>query len=854
MTLPATLTLSSIPYHTPHVLELGSWQSALNGALFTSVPHLKRVALALEPASFPRFVLYLAYLKHALRQKKSPPFTGHFFEALREQDWIDFFTFLHSFQNEHALLLRVKDAPFFASSLLAPLYGFAKSETVTLHFAGEVTLADFPKERMNKCALLPVASGILCVLTHESAQLKKQIKSASIFSRFSAPLEKQLSSLTIKDILNSVDLTSQIEQIPKQFSLTGETSGFFIHRSVIYTIAFSPTHLFADLEGALRAVNEFPDIIDEILIHPKLLLSNLQLEQPRLNYDIDFASGEIAVSANVSFGERQFPPAKLKRALAEKIEFVQLSKSQLMPLGSEIKKSINDYLLQCDHFAGTETGFRLPQSQFGFVKRLARHNPNVTYTERYANFLTKIEGLQTKAAPDLSAFCGELRPYQKRGVAWLNFLKAAGFGGILADEMGLGKTVQIIAFLSQFKNEKILILCPNALVSNWERECARFAPEHSFTIKPYGQSAAHLSAEFDVVILDEAQAIKNSKTKLAQTIYGLQSRMAIALTGTPIENSYEDLWSIFEFILPKFLGDKARFNKRYKKQILTYEEQGDSLAAEELRADLRSRISPFILRRLKSDKSIISDLPEKFEQTLYCEASSDQKRLYKELIYEFETHVPSMARQKRLFTEKPILLTLMLRLKQLCNHPAFLDKDTERIEGRSGKFELLKTLAMQLFSRQEKVLIFSQFSETCELIHHFLNDALGIPALLLTGKTEDRDAIVDTFQRGALPYQLILTLKTGGVGLNLTAATAVIHFDRWWNPAVENQASDRAFRIGQTRDVSVYKFVTSNTIEDHIEQLLTKKETLFNTVISSDEAFVDRLSSDDISDLIKPTF
>jgi non-specific serine/threonine protein kinase len=461
----------------------------------------------------------------------------------------------------------------------------------------------------------------------------------------------------------------------------------------------------------------------------------------------------------------------------------------------------------------------------------------------------------------------KLRHYQQLGVNWLYFLTNLGLGACLADDMGLGKSIQIIALLLLAKQSSTttkkcsLLILPASLLSNWKNELNKFAPSLTTCFLHPSQSTVNEIAEisanpnklqhydlvlttyatlwrqtwlldqsWDKVILDEAQAIKNPTSKQTCAIKNLKSNVRIALTGTPIENSLTDLWSLFDFLLPGLLGSYNNFKKIINKIEKTAEEQQQTSNY----SAISSLIQPYILRRLKTDKKIITDLPEKTEVNAYCGLTNLQARLYKKTIKELTTALDytEISAIKR----KGLVLNYLLKFKQICNHPAQLLATGDYSPTQSGKFARLKELCSEIKQKQEKVLIFTQFKTITKPLAVFLETIFGVPGLILHGTTpiKKRQEIVSAFQEKSGPPFMVLSLKAGGTGLNLTAANHVIHFDRWWNPAVENQATDRVFRIGQKSNVLVHKFVCSGTIEDNINSLINQKTKLANVILASD--------------------
>jgi non-specific serine/threonine protein kinase len=445
---------------------------------------------------------------------------------------------------------------------------------------------------------------------------------------------------------------------------------------------------------------------------------------------------------------------------------------------------------------------------------------------------------------------GTLRSYQQAGVQWLYLLTRLRLGACLADDMGLGKTIQVLSLLLVLKGESghthkpSLVVAPASLLANWAAEIARFAPnlkavvahpsampaeqlksepaetlaDADLVITSYGSVARVpwlASTPWRLVILDEAQAIKNPAAKQTKTVKTLKADTRIALTGTPIENRLGDLWSIFDFINPGLLGSSKQFSGFVKN--LADRPQNPYGA-------LRDLVRPYILRRLKTDKSIIADLPDKTEVKTFCPLSRKQAALYQQAVDDLRQQLEQVDGMKR----KGLVLALLMRLKQICNHPSQWLGDGAWAEDDSGKFARLRDLAGVIAARQEKALVFSQFKETTAPLAAFLGSVFGQPGLVLDGQTEvkKRKDLVRRFQDDESVPFFVLSVKAGGAGLNLTAASHVIHFDRWWNPAVENQATDRAFRIGQTRNVLVHKFVCQGTIEDKIDQMIESKKQL----------------------------
>jgi SNF2 family DNA or RNA helicase len=484
------------------------------------------------------------------------------------------------------------------------------------------------------------------------------------------------------------------------------------------------------------------------------------------------------------------------------------------------------------------------------------------------------EKLQDLPAPD--GFVGQLRPYQVRGYSWLAFLRRWGLGACLADDMGLGKTIQAIALLLQEREitddelEPALVICPTSVVGNWKREIKRFAPglrvmvhhgggrasgtafisealEHDVVISTYGLARRDVEDLAQVpwsdIILDEAQNIKNPQAKQSQAIRTLPGANRIALTGTPVENRLSELWSIMQFLNPGFLGSQASFRKEFALPIERYQNR---VATERL----KGLVGSFVLRRVKTDPTVIQDLPEKLEMKVYCNLTAEQATLYRAVVKESLERVDAAGEG---IERRGAVLGALTRLKQICNHPAQFMGDGSALAGRSGKLDRLGEMLEEALSVGDRALVFTQFAEMGHMLRAYLQSLFGIEVLFLHGGTpqKQRDRIVARFQSGQGGSSIfILSLKAGGTGLNLTAANHVFHFDRWWNPAVENQATDRAFRIGQTRDVQVHKFLCAGTLEERIDKMIESKKALAESVVGAGEGWLTELSTDELREIM----
>ncbi|NEX78199.1 DEAD/DEAH box helicase [Bacillus thermocopriae] len=504
--------------------------------------------------------------------------------------------------------------------------------------------------------------------------------------------------------------------------------------------------------------------------------------------------------------------------------------------------------------------------------------------------LSELKDIPLVQAPE--ELNGELRPYQQLGMSWLWFLRQYGFGAILADDMGLGKTIQLISYLLKVKEEAdtienhetvtdsktsstkvptkaALIICPTSVLGNWQKELERFAPkmkvylhygskrlkEEAFVqeaqevdvvLTSYGLS--HLDTEefaalhWSTIAIDEAQNIKNAQTKQSKAVRKLRGRHHIALTGTPMENRLSELWSIFDFTNHGYLGSLGQFQKRF---ILPIEKE----EKKEKIQQLQQLIKPFLLRRTKKDEEVALNLPDKLEQKEYCPLTAEQASLYEQLIHDTFAEIEKLTG----FERKGLILQMLSRLKQLCNHPALYLKeqvaDRELLK-RSNKLEKLVELVDAVLEQGESCLIFTQYIEMGEIIRRTLKEKFGVEVPFLNGSVSkaQRDRMIEQFQNQEFPV-FLLSLKAGGTGLNLTAANHVIHYDRWWNPAVENQATDRAYRIGQSRFVHVHKLICTGTLEEKIDTMLEKKQHLNDQIIQS-ENWITELSTEELKELV----
>lgn len=475
-----------------------------------------------------------------------------------------------------------------------------------------------------------------------------------------------------------------------------------------------------------------------------------------------------------------------------------------------------------------------------------------------------VERLELLDAP--ASLAATLRPYQRKGLSWLAFLDGLGVGALLADDMGLGKTVQVLALEALLRERgprpPTLVVCPLSVLGNWRREIGRFTPglrvavHHGTerllrddvdlvltTYQVATRDVDRLAArEWDRVVLDEAQHVKNSTSAAARAVRQIPARHRVALTGTPVENRLTELWSIADFLNPGILGPASIFRARYSVPVERY---GDADAAARLRRVTR----PFLLRRVKTDRAVIADLPDKLERRQWCNLTLEQATLYKAVVDELFVKLrEGRAGEQR----KGLVLSAMTKLKQVCNHPAHLMGDGTPLAGRSGKLARLEEILAAALDAGDRALVFTQFAKFGHMLAPYLAARLGTGVEFLHGGTAKgaRDAMVQRFQSAEGPGVLLLSLKAGGTGLNLTAANHVVHVDRWWNPATEQQATDRAFRIGQRRDVQVHTFVCVGTVEERIDAVMAEKRTLAGVAVGSGEGWLTGLSTDDLLDLM----
>lgn len=598
---------------------------------------------------------------------------------------------------------------------------------------------------------------------------------------------------------------------------------------------------------------------------------NLEWIEPRLQVT---PSGEQWFDLDVSYASRdgeRFAAAEIQRLVLAGQGHTRLRNGRIALLDTGAVEELQEVLRDCapeQH----ERGYRVRNTQAGFLEATVRRelgwklDAPGTWRERARQQSGEVQ----LEVPPLGALDTVLRSYQKQGVAWLWFLRSHQFGGILADEMGLGKTLQALACLqaavwsgSEPKRPS-LVICPTSLVFNWEAEAKKFTPDLQ-VLAVHGPQRRHLfervpvadlvvtsyalirrdaelyrGLEFDTVVLDEAQHIKNRQTQNAQAVKTVRARHRFVLTGTPLENSVLDLWSIFDFLMPGYLGAAADFRERYELPIAREKNA-------EAQARLARRVRPFLLRRLKRD--VAAELPERIEQVSYCELNPDQRAAYQQILELSRREILEQAGSQGLARSRMVVLNALLRLRQICCDLRLLRLEGVDPEKTSGKLDLFGELLEEVMDGGHRVLVFSQFVQMLTLLKEKL-DQDGVAYCYLDGATVNRAEVVGRFQTSPDIPVFLISLKAGGVGLNLTAADTVIHFDPWWNPAVEAQATDRAHRIGQTRVVTSYKLIARGTVEEKILHLQTRKRELLQTVLSDEAALTESLSWEEIQSLL----
>lgn len=521
-----------------------------------------------------------------------------------------------------------------------------------------------------------------------------------------------------------------------------------------------------------------------------------------------------------------------------------------------------------DVYRNSEDKFIVKTYRAGLLNELENLGIELVLSENFSNFWQQMSTFSTAEDVEFPAKVqAEPREYQVKGFNWLWFMYKYGLNGILADDMGLGKTLQALTLLQKAKDVDgpmpTLVICPTSVVFNWEAEIQKFTPEltclklsgierkqlfkeipnHDIVITSYALVRRDIEKlkkiNFRYVILDESQNIKNALSQTAQSVKNLKSQHKLALSGTPIENKLEELWSVFDFLMPGFMFSISEFNFRYVNPIM---ERADKAVEKRLKL----QIYPFILRRMKRD--VAKDLPDKIENVAYCELTPEQRDFYMEVLDSTKEELFKSIEQNGLEKSRMSIFSALLRLRQICCHPRLYDKEGFKGKIGSGKFDHLKDMLEEIISENHRILLFSQFVDMLDLIKDWCIRS-GIPYEYLTGKTKDRQGAVERFNNNKNIPIFLISLKAGGTGLNLTGADYVIHYDPWWNPAVEDQATDRAYRIGQKKKVFVYRLITKNTVEEKIQKLKQVKRNLVDSVISIDRNITKSLTMADVREI-----
>ena len=580
---------------------------------------------------------------------------------------------------------------------------------------------------------------------------------------------------------------------------------------------------------------------------------------------------DVEMSLASADGEK-FSAADIQRLILSGNGTTRLKNGRIALIDTGALEEFNEVLRDCAPQQHAK-GYRFSDVQAGFLDATLRQQPGwqVQAAGGWRERAARQSGQTKLACPPLGHLEDVLRPYQKQGVAWLGFLRENKFGGILADEMGLGKTLQTLAFLHSCHTNKklagpVLIVCPTSLVFNWLAEAKKFTPtlkvialhgtgRHSrfediaksdLVITSYAlirrDAEKYREMEFDTLVLDEAQHIKNHQTQNSQAVKAVKADYRVVLTGTPMENSVLDLWSILDFLMPGYLGSATDFKERYEQPITRDKD-------EAVQARLGRRLRPFILRRLKTE--VAKDLPAKLEQISYCELTDDQLEIYKQVLAVSRKEVMDAVGANGVAKSKMIVLNALLRLRQICCDLRLLKmENAEFTDDSSGKVAMFGELLEQAIDGGHRVLVFSQFTTMLALLKDKLT-AEKIEYCYLDGSTTNRGAVVEKFQGNAKIPVFLISLKAGGVGLTLTGADTVIHFDPWWNPAVEDQATDRAHRIGQTRVVTSYKLIARGTVEEKILALQQKKRAIIKATLGGEETLADNLTWEEIQGLFE---
>lgn len=698
-----------------------------------------------------------------------------------------------------------------------------------------------------------------------------------------------ISDYTYADTIGWLDKTNLIKIVKEKTGLVKYLSDENLSEDIFDSIFDGSRITYKKYMKApfriMLPVFQLNNIISKVIPNAEKLLEvdyksgqRIELENGVVNFDVDASlfgkDNLLEFKLRFKIGDEYFTLDYIKELMTKNRKYVQLKNGKTINIENirEINKwleFLKEFIFDRNHdsYKGvTQSALELDK----FLEDI--DNKTVKSNLDYKNLIQELKEKKPVIPIELPNNVTEiLREYQKEGVYWLYFLKKYGFGGILADEMGLGKTIQALTILAMHRNERHIVICPKTLIYNWENEVKKFFPnlralvidgdndrrkklideieDYDIIISSYSmlQKDYEIYLEkdykFNYAILDEAHYVKNIKTLSAKAVRLINAKNKILLTGTPLENNLMELFSAFDLIMPGFLGSKTDFSKDFISKI----ERNNMIALEILQAKIR----PFILRRTK--KEVLKELPDKQEQIVYSEMTNKQTGIYYELLNRVRAEVNELVKKQGFERSRIQILSALLKLRQICNHPGLIDKDFLEEEDISGKYEQFLGLLDEVINdnnNSNKVLIFSQFTSMLNIFEKDMKE-LKIKYLRLDGSTKNRQELVDEFNSDESIKVFLISLKAGGVGLNLTSANNVFLYDPWWNPMVEKQAQDRAHRIGQKKTVNVYKFITKNSIEEKILKLQETKGNLFENLVVEDNGFVKKLEWEDLMELFE---
>lgn len=651
----------------------------------------------------------------------------------------------------------------------------------------------------------------------------------------------------LNDLMHHSDVDPVIQQQLSRIHRIPDQPRFIIeHENHLYTMSvdqiWTDFPVLAETNDLLSLIK--PDTIESILIHRDAYHPYLNIRQPKIDMAQTGTGEFLEFQLEARFGANSLPLIHLERMPGN--GYIETADHTFWSVGKSFQNRVQKIDHELKPFRHGSRKHRIHPTQLVGLKR---KRPDINWSA------LRLKDAWDKPAPHVrpDSLPGvTLATHQVYGANWLIQRWSSGTGALLADQMGLGKTLQVIAVLSAIEFEHALIVAPNSVTGQWQAELETRLPEKTarITVTHYEQlhrpELHHHS--FQIAIFDEAQYLKHPKTQRYTWAEAIDADVKIGLTGTPIENDLSDLHAVFHLLCPGLLGSADWFNERIRQPYQRAYQRQDGETLKTVSDLIQSLINPFMLRRLKSDVELAVSLPEKHVEVIQCELHPRQTELIRAAMAEFRS---SGGIEKRFFDAKPIYLTLILRLKQICNHPWLVSRNTADFKLMTGKLIELKRILGEQFEARRKTIIFSQFRETINYLDARIRDEFGYPTVVMTGETysDVRDEIIQEFTESKLPVVFLISLKTGGVGLNLTAADTVIHFDRWWNPAVEDQASDRIHRIGQTEDVTIIHLITTNSIESYVHQVIDQKQHLSQLVIDVDHDWLKQWSTQAFIDL-----